>query len=170
MQIAQGIDWGTVPAWFSAVLSGGSVLLAFYIILRDRKKAEQADAMKVICWVHREEGRVIRVINASDRSIHYVRGFDLIAHREAHFATYFIADHVLPGEEVTKESESGIDPEKQDWMPWAVEFRDSDGKAWVRDMHSGRLAEVRPRLSYRLTLRYWATRWYSHKALRKLSR
>jgi hypothetical protein len=167
--IAQGWDWGTVPAWFSALLSGGSVVLALYIILRDRKKEEQADAMKVICWVHHEEGRTVHVLNASDRAIHYVRGHDRVA-RKPYFVSYLIAEHVRPGEEVSKQSDSGIDPDKHDWMPQAVEFRDSDGTVWVRDMDSGRLAELRPSLSYRLTLRYWSDRWFSRQALRKLSR
>jgi hypothetical protein len=31
------IDWGNVPAWVGAVLTGGSLLLGFYILLRDRR-------------------------------------------------------------------------------------------------------------------------------------
>lgn len=73
MQIAQGWDWGTIPAWFSAILSGGSVLLALYIILRDRKKAERADATQVVCWTSIDwEADDFRthVHNTSDRAIH----------------------------------------------------------------------------------------------------
>jgi hypothetical protein len=45
-----GVDWGSVPVWFSVILSGASVLMALRIILRDRKNEERADAMKVLCW------------------------------------------------------------------------------------------------------------------------
>ncbi|MEV6540030.1 hypothetical protein [Streptomyces sp. NPDC051665] len=44
------IDWGTVPAWLSAVLTGGSITLGFYIILRDHKKQDEADATELE-WV-----------------------------------------------------------------------------------------------------------------------
>ncbi|MFC7830718.1 hypothetical protein [Streptomyces sp. NPDC057375] len=60
------LDWGTVPTWASAVLTGGSLLLGFYILLRDRKKEERADALKIICWHERGERYVTHVLNASE--------------------------------------------------------------------------------------------------------
>lgn len=40
--------WGTVAQWAGSVLSGGSLILAFYIILRDRRSIEEAQARKLI--------------------------------------------------------------------------------------------------------------------------
>jgi len=45
------LEWGTVPAWVSAVLTSGSLMLGFYILLRDRRKEERRDATKAICWL-----------------------------------------------------------------------------------------------------------------------
>ena len=52
MQIANGIGWGTVPAWFNAILSSGTLLLALHIILRDRKTSAQPDALQVMYKPH----------------------------------------------------------------------------------------------------------------------
>jgi len=41
------VDWGNVPQWVSALLSGLSVLLALFIIFRDRRRAELEQAMKL---------------------------------------------------------------------------------------------------------------------------
>jgi hypothetical protein len=45
-----GIDWGTVPTWISSVLTSGSLLLGFYILLRDRREEERSQAALVVCW------------------------------------------------------------------------------------------------------------------------
>jgi hypothetical protein len=42
------IDWGNVPSWFGSVLTGASLMLGFYILLRDRSKEEREQASKVI--------------------------------------------------------------------------------------------------------------------------
>ncbi|NHC12656.1 hypothetical protein [Motilibacter deserti] len=44
------VDWGTVPAWVGSVLTGASLLLGFYILLRDRRNAEQEQARQVAYW------------------------------------------------------------------------------------------------------------------------
>jgi hypothetical protein len=42
------IDWGNVPSWFGSVLTGASLMLGFYILLRDRSKEEREQASKVM--------------------------------------------------------------------------------------------------------------------------
>lgn len=44
MTAARSLDWGSVPAWVSSLLTGGSLLLGFYILLRDRRKEEWSQA------------------------------------------------------------------------------------------------------------------------------
>jgi hypothetical protein len=45
------IDWGNVPAWVGALLTSGSLLQAFYIILRDRRSSEALRARQIITRV-----------------------------------------------------------------------------------------------------------------------
>lgn len=41
-------DWGNVPAWVGSILTAGSLMLGFYIILRDRKNSEKEQIRKLI--------------------------------------------------------------------------------------------------------------------------
>ncbi|WP_217572491.1 MULTISPECIES: hypothetical protein [unclassified Streptomyces] len=179
MKIAQGIDWGTVPAWFSALLSGGSVLLALYIIWRDRKKAEREDATKVICWSEdSHDGRTTYVHNASSRAVHAAaaviwlkgekgaRGGDV-------FQDAYLGHIIRPGEEASVETprwlDDGAGPK---CVPWAVQFQDSDGQRWVRDLTSaGRLhkGNTAPRLRWRVTTQYWRNVRHKRRKIRQIT-
>lgn len=96
--------WGTIPQWISGVGGSASLLLALYILLRDRRKESAAQAALVACWcvtnrtyffddvgdaAHKATDRVVMISpgiglhqmdvhlhNASDRPIHRV---DLLA-------------------------------------------------------------------------------------------
>lgn len=46
------IDWGSVPAWVGSILTSGSLALGFYIILRDRRKDERAQAQLIAVQSH----------------------------------------------------------------------------------------------------------------------
>ncbi|HXC79250.1 MAG TPA: hypothetical protein VNU19_19630, partial [Candidatus Acidoferrum sp.] len=45
------IDWGNVPAWVASILTGGSLLLGFYILLRDRRKEERRQARRIVIQI-----------------------------------------------------------------------------------------------------------------------
>lgn len=49
--IVGGIPVGSWAEVLAAFLTGGSLLLGFYILLRDRRKEESAQAAQIICWV-----------------------------------------------------------------------------------------------------------------------
>src|SRR5664280_2404232 len=49
------IDWGAIPTWFGAILTGGSLLLGFYLLLRVRRKEERAQIDKVMVWLERRK-------------------------------------------------------------------------------------------------------------------
>lgn len=48
MALTRGLDWGNVPAWVASILTGASLLLGFYILLRDRRKEEREQALRII--------------------------------------------------------------------------------------------------------------------------
>jgi hypothetical protein len=94
------INWGTVPAWISGIGGSASLLLAFYILIRDRAAARASQASLIACWEHkppviRAETRAGKIIdweqvveedtvylhNASDRPITMVRLFTRSATR-----------------------------------------------------------------------------------------
>lgn len=167
------MDWGTVPAWLSAVLTGGSLLLGFYILLRDRRKAERADALKVICWESRgNDAYTTHVLNASDRTVHNITMHGLLrgGQREGHrivFEGFGVAGTLRAGEEATKETPHRIGDTKV--IPWAVSFTDSDGATWLRDLATGRLHEYgKPRLIGKYALMNWRERRYKARAIREL--
>ena len=51
----QDIDWGNMPAWLGSVLTGGSLLLGFYFILRDRRRREETQASLISCYWFRTD-------------------------------------------------------------------------------------------------------------------
>lgn len=148
MQIAQGWDWGTVPAWFSAILSGGSVLLALYIILRDRKKAERADAAKIVCWL---DDKTVHVLNTSDRAVHSVYLMAVKEKIKPGPNSFALLEPVLrPGVEINRSTEHPFDDpygnsdwEKRDLAPYAIMFHDADGVTWIRELHMWRPLLIR---------------------------
>ncbi|WP_327421158.1 hypothetical protein OG763_09905 [Streptomyces sp. NBC_01230] len=151
MQIAQGWDWGTIPAWFSAILSGGSVLLALYIILRDRKKAERADATQVVCWTSIDwEADDFRthVHNTSDRAIHDLMVWAWLPPEQAPDAKHTyqgfpMAPVLRPGEETDCVVERWH--KYQSVAPEAITYIDSDGQSWLREIRTGRVHARGPR-------------------------
>lgn len=52
---AQALQWGTVSSWAGNLLTGGSLLLGFYILLRDRRKEERAQAQRVVFETYERE-------------------------------------------------------------------------------------------------------------------
>ncbi|MEU8034501.1 hypothetical protein AB0C13_39070 [Streptomyces sp. NPDC049099] len=130
-----GMDWGTVPAWVSAIGTSGSLLMGFHILLRDRKKEERQEANKVICWldpgphqIGQPDSYTISVLNASERPISNV--FTLIKHPKGKMTSERVAPVIRAGEEVTCE-QTLWDGEA---IKFGVCFEDADGTQWVRDV------------------------------------
>ncbi|MFD6937316.1 hypothetical protein ACFWAP_14355 [Streptomyces goshikiensis] len=135
-----GLDWGTVPAWFSAVLTGGSLLLGFYILLRDRRKAERNEALKVVAWTERgadDEGSFIRihVRNTADRPILYVNA---LYSKGDGSGKILSLPATVPW--VPKDEEISLDVPRYEsgrrTLALGLSFQDADGFRWVKDISS----------------------------------
>ncbi|MEU2866382.1 hypothetical protein ABZ672_50370 [Streptomyces mirabilis] len=155
-----GLDWGTVPAWASAFLTSGSLLLGFYILLRDRRKDERSEALKVICWSEYgfagtpDDGmHVVHVWNTSDRPISHVAAFvDLRLDDFDGFERFGLAATVAPGEEITERVQRRLNHRKI--FPKVVGFTDGDGAEWVRELDTRRLYRApHPRRHYSAVVR-----------------
>ncbi|MFF1470114.1 hypothetical protein [Streptomyces mirabilis] len=133
-----GLEWGTVPAWLSSFLTGGSLLMGFHILLRDRKKEERNEALKVVIWAGRDandEGSFIRihVRNTADRPILYV---DALYERVDGSIGRWHSDvpMVLKDEEMSLEVPRYMDGSRT--IARGISFQDSDGFRWVKDISS----------------------------------
>ncbi|MFE6152374.1 hypothetical protein [Streptomyces sp. NPDC057889] len=133
-----GLEWGTVPAWLSSMLTGGSLLLGFHILLRDRRKEERNEALKVVTWWERDandEASFIRihVRNTADRPILYVDG--LYERVDGSIGRWPSDVPMVPkDEEVSLEVPRYMDGKRT--IARGISFQDSDGFSWVKDISS----------------------------------
>ncbi|MFI2765808.1 hypothetical protein ACH5A3_44730 [Streptomyces echinatus] len=131
------MDWGTVPAWASAVLTSGTLALGFYILLRDRKKEEREEANRVIFWLeYPPKGHMTAtVLNTAERPISNVEVLLGLAGRRPRRVS--IQRVVRPEEEVSVSLGPDVPLHGE---PWYFRFTDSDGRRWIRDVKSNVLA------------------------------
>jgi hypothetical protein len=69
--VGRSIEWGNVASWASALLTSGSLALAFLILIKDRRKAEREQAA-LVSAIYDHPADVVRVFNGSDQAIYDV--------------------------------------------------------------------------------------------------
>lgn len=141
-----GVDWGSAPAWASAILTSGSFALGFYVLLRDRRKEERAEASLIVCWrTWGQDTYTTHIHNASKRTVvdlAVLVRLPLTDERKS------LGWEPFPGPSVLKaDEEQSVDtPRKIDgkkYVPEFVTFQDADGIFWVRDLSTGDLKRLR---------------------------
>ncbi|WP_405878138.1 hypothetical protein OG762_05350 [Streptomyces sp. NBC_01136] len=126
-----GLDWGTVPAWASAIGTSGSLLLGFTILLRDRRRQERQEAQKVVTHLHFQDGHAwVHLLNTADRPISYPHVITGGPEREIEFSVTRLSS----GKEATVSVPRYVDGVRN--RPLAVRFVDADGYQWIRDLQS----------------------------------
>jgi hypothetical protein len=141
------IDWGSAPAWASAILTSGSFALGFYVLLRDRRKEERSEASLVVCWrVWSNDEYETHIHNASKRTVVDVNVLVRVPHRLGGAETLwegFGGPSVLRRDaEETVRTPRRIGGEGK-WVPQFVTFQDADGIFWIRDLVTGQLERLR---------------------------
>jgi hypothetical protein len=123
------IEWGTVPAWVSAFLTGGSLLLGFYILLRDRRKEERAEARKLVFSVEWQDdgSHTVRVTNVSERAFLYVGLFNADQWEYLYGTGEYDGDGPMQAGEYRVYRHDGSDS-----GALAARFQDADGQNWVK--------------------------------------
>ena len=137
-----GLDWGTVPAWASAILTSGSLFLGFYILLRDRRREELKEANKVVVWKEESEDQyTVHLLNSADRTISNATVLVLFLYEaddEAGIEDALKGFAFQDGQVVRSGTEVTVDvprrTENATAYIAAVTFRDADGYKWIRDM------------------------------------
>lgn len=181
------VEWGPVSAWVGSLLTGGSLLMGFNIMRRDRARDEAAEARLLSCRIRGQRNDiVVHVTNAGSLPIHHLAvAVAMPSEVEAAGGKLprsgaFLPVHALdigPGEE------EELRWSRDEAHPLYVSFTDSSGRRWRRGF-DGRLERDRTydpfpwervagrwrRLSDRALERvdrygYW---WEQRKATRRL--
>ncbi len=142
---------GSWAEWVSGIGTAASLLLGFYILLRDRRKEDRAEATQVVSWfVNQMDGNVeLNVRNGATRPIVNV-GFVLAAigddGRRDVARLLSIAPVLGPGASASLTFPFAEFHANASY-PSSIEFRDASGLNWRRNVRSGRLRRRRSPLS-----------------------
>jgi hypothetical protein len=158
-----GVDWGTVPAWSSSILTSGSLALGFYILLRDRRKEDREEASLVTCWLEGSgDGRMVHVLNASPRPIPYAALSGRFFGREGQWVARTDPPVVRPGQELRLQLSEMLKGHRRHVVaelrdPETFQFTDADGQRWKRDLWTSSLTRDRTPLRIRFG------EWYGYR-------
>ncbi|MER8090246.1 hypothetical protein ACFVZR_34515 [Streptomyces sp. NPDC058316] len=118
--------------------------MGFYILLRDRRKEERADAQGVICWTDfNGEESTTYVLNTASRPISQVTL--LTPSPNPDWSTLndgAVAPLICADQEVFVTTKRVVEGDDRVWMeniPYAIRFMDADGQEWLRDLQFGTL-------------------------------
>ncbi|MFE3106856.1 hypothetical protein [Kitasatospora indigofera] len=130
-----GVDWGSVPAWSSSLLTSGSLALGFYIVLRDRRKEEKAEARKLVFDLRPNGDQwIVTAHNASERPFTDLR---MLTRSVGHGHRYrFTEGFLLPN------GQDSLSWPQADRVGRAVLFEDADGVRWVKNLVTQELLRI----------------------------
>lgn len=148
---------GSLADWVTGFATAGSLYLGFTILLRDRRKAEQSEAVQVVAWfVNRPDGNVeLTVTNGASRPI--VNATFCLASlgddgkRAALWRILNIAP-VLASGEGRELVIPFADFHANASYPSYIQFRDANGVSWRRNVRSGKLRRTKVGLKWRQRL------------------
>ncbi|MFE6903593.1 hypothetical protein ACFVFJ_43340 [Streptomyces sp. NPDC057717] len=140
-----GLEMGTLPTWISAFLTGGSLLMGFHILLRDRRKEEREQAVGIVCWIDRgSDENTVHILNTTARPISHAGVFVQIGVGEGPGDIWGMSSIVAAGsDEIHTFPRRSDDNEKL--IPTIVLFTDSHGIEWVRHLSTDTLRRRRRR-------------------------
>lgn len=150
---------GSLADWVSGLATAGSLFLGFSILLRDRRKDDQAEATQVVTWfVNQPDSTVqLSVTNGGSRPIVHVMfclaSVDEGKKRAALWRIVNVAPVLASGEGRSLQfpfTEFHANASHQSY----IQFRDANGISWHRDVRSGKLrrTKVGPNRRQRLRL------------------
>jgi len=152
------IDWGSVPAWAGSILSTISVLLALFIILRDRRRDRREQAQRIAISTRYQYTRA--------KSLHPLK-IRITIHNTSDAAIWRPYLDIRPKNKwaktrITRRFNSGLDGknlrpiapgESSSLVVYLDEYRealqirgiftDQKGVPWARDVETNDLREVR---------------------------
>lgn len=146
------IDWGNVPAWFGAVFTPGSVLIAYRTLRRGDKRAERAQASNVYL-IDATTGRAaakfqVKVViqNRSSGPVYAVNCClvleEVVSGKVKAYAGISSSVTIQPGDSSALGFDLPIAIADRALPTIGVKFRDANGVLWTR-LHNGQLVNMR---------------------------
>ena len=149
---------GSLADWVSGLATAGSLFLGFSILLRDRRKDDQAEATQVVTWfVNQPDSTVqLSVTNGGSRPVVHVMfclaSVDEGKKRAALWRIVNVAP-VLPSGEGRSLQFPFTEFHANALHSSYIQFRDANGISWRRDVRSGKLRRTKVGLNRRQRLR-----------------
>jgi hypothetical protein len=149
---------GSLADWLTGIGTVGSLYLGFTILMRDRRKADQAEATQVVAWfVNQKDGTTeLSINNGAGRPIVHVTfclaSVDKQGKAAALWRILNIAPVLGPGE-VGALSLPFSEFHANGSYPSYIQFRDANGLSWRRNVRSGELRRTKVGLSWRQRLK-----------------
>src|SRR5450759_1590275 len=91
------LDWGNVPAWTGSILTSLSLVLAFSILIRDRKRTTRNQIDRIGVWTtheHETHHWLLHVTNKSELQVHAIQVAWLSPYRKRN---YKVIESIAPG-------------------------------------------------------------------------
>jgi hypothetical protein len=132
----------------SGLATAGTFALGFTILRQDRRKANHAEATEVVAWfVNKPDGFVeLNVVNGANRPIMHLM-FILACRNEdgtpARGVRMIDVAPVLQPQNQTSLNVPFSEFHANTFHPSYIQFRDSSGNNWQRDVRSGKLKKTK---------------------------
>jgi hypothetical protein len=148
---------GTWAEWVAGLATAASLFLGFSILWRDRRKEDRAEATQVVAWfVNRPDGNVeLTVTNGASRPVvhAYLWLASVNEDGQRNVGRIFnITPALGPGETISL-AMPFHEFHANALYPSYIQFRDSNGLSWRRNVRSGRLRRAKVELRIRQRLR-----------------
>jgi hypothetical protein len=187
------VDWGNVAAWLAALLTGGSLLLGFFIILRDRRREVRRQANQISCFLSGESREeldanedvvkgeyrtTLYLHNASDGMvmIPHLRGRPAKHRKDLRQVGSGLPERPVPNAKTPHDWVWRLHPNEdvviqvetdaqRDEYSWSLDFFDTANRHWERDLKTHKLRKAKePPGRSRTKLKYW---WLKYVKRRK---
>jgi hypothetical protein len=143
------IDWGSVPAWFSAILTPLSIFVAYQGFRHNVRQTNAELAKLVTCWYEMGEDNEahVAIVNRSDKPVHnlsvWASGITYPV-RIRRIRRYNTAEPYREAFLAEKSSTacSLARPAEKDWEIYVL-FEDDNGNSWTRTLRKRSLREGR---------------------------
>jgi hypothetical protein len=157
MAILNRMQMGSLAEWVSGLATAGSLFLGFTILRGDRRKGEALEATQVVTWfVNQPNGNVeLTITNGASRPIVHVMLNLASVDEQGRSAALWKMINVAPvlsSDESVSLSIPFREFHANGSYPTYIQFRDSNGISWRRNVRSGRLRKTRIGLTWKQRL------------------
>ena len=130
------VDWGSVPEWVGAILTGAGFLVAALVYRHERAERMSETARRVHVTYRPDKTLLIRNDGAAPIQHLQIYLYDLVLDAEpGRTLGWLILPDLQPGDRLVEDPETEFGEELPRHAAYALEFSfvDGDGRAWHRN-------------------------------------